>query len=152
MRALLQRVLRASVSIEGRQVASIGHGILIFFAAGKADSQNESSERLNWLASRCLGLRIFDDRAGKMNRSVADAGGEILIVSQFTLYADLKKGFRPSFTQALAPGPAEELYEQFCVECSHLAPGRVQRGVFAADMQVELINDGPVTILIDTER
>lgn len=152
MRALLQRVLRASVSIDGRQVASIGHGILIFFAAGKADGEDDSPERLSWLASRCLGLRIFNDQAGKMNRSVADVGGEILIVSQFTLYADLKKGFRPSFTQALAPGPAEELYERFCAECSNLAPGRVQRGVFAADMQVELINAGPVTILIDTDR
>ena len=147
MRAVITRVKSASVSIAGSVVGEIGHGLLILLGVGPDDTP----ELCEKLADKALGLRIFCDEAGKMNRSLADIGGQVLVVSQFTLYADCRKGKRPSFVKAARPEQAIPLYESFIRHCkdSGLA---VQTGEFGADMQVELLNDGPVTIWMDTEE
>ena len=147
MRAVITRVKSASVSIAGSVVGEIGHGLLILLGVGPDDTP----ELCEKLADKALGLRIFCDEAGKMNRSLADIGGQVLVVSQFTLYADCRKGKRPSFTGAALPELAVPLYEQFLQECrSHgFAP---QHGRFGADMLVASENDGPVTILLDTDE
>ena len=145
MRAVLQRVESASVEVAGEVVGSCGPGYLILLGVGPGDTEAEA-ERL-WDKTRVL--RVFDDEDGHMNRSLLDVGGEVLAVSQFTLFADCRKGRRPSFAGAAAPEVAEPLYRRFCelaeADCPH-----VGRGVFGAEMRVSLVNDGPITILLDT--
>jgi len=144
MRVVLQRVREASVKVDGQFVGRIGKGWLILFRVHKGDS----IEGVEWLVEKCVNLRAFADDAGKMNLSVLDVGGEMLVVSQFTLAGDCRKGRRPGFDQAAAPQDANGLYEAFCERLA--ASGLpVERGVFQADMQVALVNDGPVTFVID---
>ena len=145
MRALLQRVTRASVRADGEEVARIGPGLLILLGV-KAGDAPSASERL---AERCAELRIFEDDEGKMNRSVRDVGGEALVVSQFTLYADASRGRRPGFEPAARPEEAEPAYARFCEAlASHGVPTR--RGVFGATMEVDLTNRGPATFLLES--
>ncbi len=147
MRAVIQRVTSASVSIEGSVVGEIEKGFLILLGVGQDDNEPEV-ERL-W--SKIFKMRIFDDAEGKTNLSLADVSGSILVVSQFTLYANCKRGNRPSFTEAGAPDKAERLYEAF-VERAKRDVNRVETGRFGADMNVSLVNDGPFTIILDTDR
>jgi D-aminoacyl-tRNA deacylase len=147
MRALLQRVSHASVTVEEQVVGQIGQGLLVLLGVG----QNDSEVQVKMLADKIVHLRIFGDDEGKMNRSLLDVGGEVLVVSQFTLYADIRKGRRPSFIEAAPPRLAEPLVERF--RDAIAAYGlRVETGVFGAHMDVELVNDGPVTIWIDSEE
>lgn len=146
MRAVVQRVSHASVTVGGEVVGSIGPGLAILVGAGPADTETDA--RL--LADKIANLRIFEDQAGKMNLSLLDTGGEVLAISQFTLYADTRKGRRPSFTDAALPALAEPLIEVFCHHMASLGP-RVATGRFAAMMMVEIHNDGPVTIILDTD-
>jgi len=146
MRLVIQRVNRASVVTEGEEVSSIGKGLLIFI--GIADGDNR--EMVDRYVKKLSGLRIFEDENGKTNLSLTDVGGEILAVSQFTLYADCRKGNRPSFINAGKPDLANELYEYFKSECVRTFGG-VKSGIFGADMKVELENDGPFTILWDSD-
>lgn len=148
MRAVLQRVKRASVKAEGRITGEIGQGLLILFGA----EENDTDEDLDYVVKKCVDLRIFSDENGKMNLSVKDIGGEILSVSQFTLLAQIKKGNRPGFTLAMEPDKANEMYEKFCAECEKQTGEKVQMGIFGADMEVELVNDGPVTIIVDSRN
>jgi D-aminoacyl-tRNA deacylase len=146
MRAVIQRVSRASVTIDNEIVGSIGSGLLVLLGVTHTDS----TEQARWLAEKIVNLRIFNDDDGKMNRSVADVDGSILVVSQFTLYGDAQKGRRPSFIAAARPEHATPLYEQFIVAL--LEQGiPVQTGRFGAMMQVELVNDGPVTLIMESE-
>ncbi|HZS77845.1 MAG TPA: D-aminoacyl-tRNA deacylase [Ktedonobacteraceae bacterium] len=147
MRALLQRVSRASVTVENEIVGEIGPGLLILLGVGHGDSEAQAKT----LAEKIVYLRIFEDEASKMNRSLLDIGGEALVVSQFTLYADVRKGRRPSFTDAAPPSLAQPLVERF--QEAIAAHGlKVAGGVFGASMQVELVNSGPVTIWLDSEQ
>jgi D-aminoacyl-tRNA deacylase len=146
MRALLQRVTEAQVRVDGAPVGAIGPGLLVLLGVGFGDTEAEAA----WLADRVAGLRVFQDAAGKMNLSLLDTHRAALVVSQFTLYADTKKGRRPSFTKAAPPDVANRLYALFCAELERLGV-QVARGVFAADMQVALVNDGPVTLQLETE-
>jgi len=145
MRAVLQRVSRAEVRVEGALVGAIERGLLVLVGVAQGDSDGDAEV----LADKVSGLRIFEDDAGKMNLALSDVSGSLLAVSQFTLLADTKRGRRPSFTGAMEPAPAEKLFEHFCraVRSRGL---RVETGRFGASMQVELVNDGPVTILLDT--
>jgi len=145
MRALLQRVRSASVEIEGERTASIGPGLLVFLGVTHSDGPDD----LAWLAGKVSRLRIFEDENGKMNRSVTESGGAVLVVSQFTLYADTRRGNRPGFDQAARPDLANPLYEDLCTTLRDQGL-TVATGRFAADMQVSLQNDGPVTILLDS--
>ena len=147
MRAVLTRVKSASVKIEGKINGEIAQGFLILLGV----APNDTAAHCSKLADKALGLRIFQDENGKMNRSLSDVGGQVLVVSQFTLYADCRKGKRPSFIGAGAPDVAIPLYEQFLDECRKRG-FEPQHGEFGADMQVESINDGPVTILLDTDE
>ncbi|MGI5863118.1 MAG: D-aminoacyl-tRNA deacylase [Myxococcales bacterium] len=147
MRAVVQRVSSASVTVSGETVSSIGTGLLVLLGVGKEDSDSD----VDFLADKVVNLRIFEDEAGKMNRSVIDAGGELLVVSQFTLFGDARKGRRPSFTDAMEPVRANELYKRFCEACRRLGV-KVGEGVFRADMKVALVNEGPVTLLLDSKR
>ena len=148
MKALLQRVTEASVTIDAKPHAGIGRGVLILLGVKSGDD----AEGARWLAERCAQVRIFEDGEGKMNLSVADIGGEALVVSQFTLYADTSRGHRPGFSEAAPPAVAEPLYEEFVAHLrSHLGEGKTATGVFRAMMRVGLVNDGPVTILIETK-
>lgn len=147
MRAVVQRVSSASVSVAGETVSSIGKGLLVLLGVGTEDDEAD----LDLLAGKVVGLRIFEDAAGKMNLSVLETGGELLVVSQFTLYGDARKGRRPSFTDAMEPGRANQLYQAFCARLRESGV-RVGEGVFRADMQVALVNDGPVTLLLDSKR
>lgn len=144
MRALLQRVSRAGVSVDGRVVGRIGRGFVVLLGVTHGDGRSEA----DWVANKIAGLRVFDDDAGKMNRSLAEVGGELLVISQFTLYGDARKGRRPSFTDAAVPGHAEPLVD-FFVERLREAGFTVATGVFGAHMDVEIHNDGPVTMLIE---
>jgi D-tyrosyl-tRNA(Tyr) deacylase len=146
MRAVLQRVRRAKVTVEGETTGEIGAGWLVLLGVAPEDTRKQ----VEWLADKIANLRAFADDAGKMNRSVLDIGGSVLAVSQFTLYADCRKGRRPSFIGAALPAIAEPLYEAFVVALKALGVP-VATGRFAADMQVELVNDGPVTIVLDSE-
>lgn len=149
MRALVQRVKRCSVSINGVLHSSIGPGMLILLGIGRTDGSDDAA----YLAERCAHLRIFDDTEGKMNLSVQDVRGSALVVSQFTLYADTRKGNRPSYSEAAPPEIAERLYDEFVAHLrGHLRAERVATGVFRAMMDVELINDGPVTILLESKN
>lgn len=144
MRAVVQRVQRASVSVDGQVVGRIGQGMLVLLAAGEGDGP----ERVRWMASKLVGLRIFADEAGNMNLSLTQVAGEMLVVSQFTLYGDCRKGKRPSYSAAAPPEQAGALYRSFIDEVrSQGFP--VQEGVFGAMMDVELVNDGPVTLIVD---
>jgi D-tyrosyl-tRNA(Tyr) deacylase len=145
MRACIQRVSEASVTVDGEVTGRIGHGLLVLLGVGSQDGAAE----VDWLAEKLVGLRIFEDDAGKMNRSLSDVGGAMLVVSQFTLFGDARKGRRPSFTDAAPPELAERLYQEFVARVR--ATGiDVQTGVFRAHMDVALVNDGPVTLWIDT--
>jgi len=146
VRVVLQRVARASVSVDGERVASIGVGFLLLVGVGHDDGPAEAER----LAEKVSALRVFADDAGKMNHAIADVGGEALVVSQFTLYADLRKGRRPSWTDAAEPGKGAELVDAFAVALERQGLP-VATGVFGADMQVELLNDGPVTLVLDTD-
>ena len=146
MRAVIQRVLEASVSIDGRTVSEIGPGLLILIGVEDADGR----EDVEWLSGKIARMRIFSDAEGKMNLSVVETGGEVLVVSQFTLHASTKKGNRPSFLRAAAPGISEPLYERFCEVLEGELRKPVCRGIFGAEMKVALSNDGPVTIVMDS--
>jgi len=149
MIALLQRVKEASVAVDGSTRGSIGRGILIFLGVGHADTDGDA----DYLAKRCANHRLFEDEQGKMNLSVRETGGSALIVSQFTLLADTRKGNRPSFTAAAPPAEAERLYERFAeVLRMEIGNDRVATGVFRAMMDVHLVNDGPVTLIIESKR
>ncbi len=148
MRAVIQRVLQASVSISGTVTAAIGPGLLVLLGVGEEDG----AEDIEWLVRKIAGLRIFDDANGVMNVDVRDAGGDILVVSQFTLLASTRKGNRPAYIRAARPEIAIPLYEQFCATLSAALGKPVPTGTFGADMQVALVNDGPVTIIIDTKN
>ncbi len=148
MRVLIQRVKRASVTIDGKPFSEIGNGLLLF--VGICDE--DSIEDIEWLTRKIANLRVFDDDNGVMNLSVNDIAGEILAVSQFTLMASTKKGNRPSYIKAARPEISVPLYEQFCEEMEIAVNKPIKRGVFGADMKVELLNDGPVTIFIDSKN
>ncbi|MBQ6970727.1 MAG: D-tyrosyl-tRNA(Tyr) deacylase [Synergistaceae bacterium] len=146
MRLLIQRVKRASVTINGRERREIGQGMCVFIGITHGDNEADS----DWLAEKMAGLRIFGDDAGKINLSLKDVGGEVLLVSQFTLYASCAKGRRPSFTDAAKPEEAERLYNYFVEKVRAMGLERVECGQFGADMTVEIINDGPLTFIIDS--
>lgn len=146
MRALIQRVSRASVHVDGEEAGRIGQGFVVLLGVADDDGAAEAA----WLARKIAGLRLFEDDAGKMNLGLADVDGQVLAVSQFTLYGDARKGRRPSFTRAAAPVQAQELYERFCALLA--AEGvPVEKGVFQAHMEVSLVNDGPVTLWLEKE-
>ena len=147
MKAVIQRVESASVSVEGKTVGACEQGYMLLFGATKGDTEADAEI----LARKTANLRVFCDENGKMNKSVLDIGGGILAISQFTLCADVKKGNRPSFTEALEPERAQALYDFFCLRLKAEGVSRVEKGVFGADMKVSLVNDGPVTIIFDTE-
>jgi len=148
MRVVLQRVSEASVDINGKETRAIEQGMVVLVGVEDADSETDA----DWLAQKIAGLRIFSDDDGKMNHSAVDKNGQLLIISQFTLHASTKKGTRPSYMKAAKPEKAIPLYEHFISECKRYFPARVQTGEFGADMKVRLINDGPVTISIDTQN
>lgn len=148
MRIVLQRVSEASVLIDNQLNASIGIGLLLLLGIEAEDSQ----EDIEWLCKKIVGLRIFSDEAGKMNHSVKDIDGEIIVVSQFTLYANVKKGTRPSFVRAARPDIAIPLYEKFVATIEQSLGKTVGTGEFGADMKVQLINEGPVTIILDSKN
>ncbi|MCI8652327.1 MAG: D-tyrosyl-tRNA(Tyr) deacylase [Angelakisella sp.] len=147
MRAVIQRVTHASVSIDGAEKAAMGEGLLILLGVTHGDGEKEA----DYLAAKCAGLRIFRDSEDKMNRSVTDVGGQALVVSQFTLYSDCRKGKRPAFVAAARPETAIPLYERFVAKLREMGL-TVGTGQFGADMQVSLLNNGPVTILMDTDE
>ena len=147
MRAVVQRVASASVSVEGREVAVIKHGLLALVGIHEDDDEGD----LAYIRGKILGLRIFNDENGVMNRSVADVEGEILLVSQFTLYGDVRKGRRPSYSNAMNPDRATAFFEHF-VSCVRSEYPMVKQGIFGAHMEISLINSGPVTILLDSTR
>jgi D-tyrosyl-tRNA(Tyr) deacylase len=147
MRAVVQRVSRASVKVEGELTGEIGQGLLVLVGVGGEDTRADA----DYLAEKIIGLRIFEDAGGKMNLSVAEVAGELLVVSQFTLYGDARRGKRPSFDAAAPPQQARELYEYF-VEKIRAAGLRCETGRFQETMQVELANEGPVTILLDSAK
>ena len=147
MRAVLTRGKSASVAIEGKTVGQIGQGFLILLGVGPEDTEEDS----RYLAEKALGLRVFEDEQGKMNCSLEQVGGQVLVVSQFTLYGNCRKGRRPSFTEAAPPELGNRLYEQFLADCEKLGFSP-QHGQFGADMQVSSVNDGPVTLILDTQQ
>jgi D-aminoacyl-tRNA deacylase len=147
MRAVAQRVNRAKVTIDGQTVGEIGQGFLVYLGVGREDGKQD----VKWLADKIFGLRVFSDLDDKFNLSVDDVGGEVLVISQFTLFGDCRKGRRPSFSSAGDPKIAEELYEQFCRRLADKGL-KVARGKFAANMMVDSVNDGPVTMLLDSTK
>lgn len=147
MRAVVQRASCAEVRVDDEVVGRIGSGICVFVGVARDDAEDDARA----LAVKVVGLRIFEDDAGKMNRDVSEAGGSVLAVSQFTLLGDVRKGKRPSFGDAMEPERANTLFELFCAACRERCP-RVETGRFRAHMRVELVNDGPVTILVDTKK
>ena len=146
MKVVLQRVAQASVSVDGRVVGQIDRGLVTLVGIGHGDGE----EQARWLATKTVELRIFNDEEGKMNRSLADVGGAMLVISQFTLLGDCRKGRRPAFTDAAHPDLAKRLYERFAELVAEQGV-RVERGIFAADMKVSLVNDGPVTMILERE-
>ncbi len=147
MKAVIQRVLESSVSVDGKVVGSSKNGFMILFCAMEGDTESD----IDILAKKVSNLRIFEDENEKMNRSVLDVGGEILCISQFTLAADTKKGNRPAFIKAMEPKTASVYYDTFCNKLKEYGVKKVSKGIFGADMKVSLINDGPVTIILDTD-
>ena len=147
MRVVLQRVKQASVSVENTVVGEIQHGLMILLGIEEADT----NEDIEWLVGKIVQMRIFADENGQMNKSVVEVQGDLLVVSQFTLFAATKKGNRPSFIRAARPETAIPLYESFLKSCENFLGKPVQKGIFGADMQVSLINDGPVTICVDSK-
>ena len=145
MRVVLQRVAKASVEIDGEVVGSIGPGLVVLAGFTTGDGR----DTVRWMADKIANLRIFADARGRMNRSVLDTGGEVLVVSQFTLYGDARKGRRPSFVKAARPEAAVPLYEALVEELERVVPRRVQTGRFGAEMKVSLVNDGPVTLIME---
>ncbi len=148
MRAVIQRVKSAKVEVDGKITGQIGKGLLILFGAEEGDGK----EDFDYCVKKCVDLRIFCDENDKMNLSVKDVGGEILAVSQFTLLGQIKKGNRPGFTLAMKPDMAEKVYDEFCLECEKALGKKTQKGIFGADMLVSLVNDGPVTIIVDSRN
>ncbi len=148
MRAVIQRVAEACVKVDGRVTGSIGKGLLILVGIEDADTQ----EDIDWLTKKIVGLRIFDDENGVMNLSVMEIGGSILAVSQFTLMASTKKGNRPSYIRASKGDFAQPMYEKFCQALEKESGKKTEKGIFGADMKVSLLNDGPVTIIMDTKN
>ena len=148
MKAVIQRVSKASVTIEGKRVASIASGVLVLLGIIEEDTQ----EDINWLSNKITNLRIFEDENKVMNKSVIEVDGEVIVVSQFTLHASTKKGNRPSYIKAAKPEVAIPIYEAFLRQLELDLGKKVQTGKFGADMKVELINDGPVTIIMDTKN
>ena len=146
MRAVIQRVTQASCMVEGKTTGEIKHGFLVLLGIEDVDT----AEDLKWLAQKIAGLRVFGDENGLMNKALAEIDGNILLISQFTLYAQTKKGNRPSFLRAAKPDKAIPLYEQMQVELQTLTGKKVETGIFGADMKISLVNDGPVTIIMDT--
>lgn len=146
MRFVIQRVTEAKVEVDGVSVGAIGKGFLVLIGVGREDSRETADK----LIKKMTGLRIFEDENGKTNLSLADVGGSLLLVSQFTLYANCKKGNRPSFTEAGDPEKAEALYEYIVAECKKKVP-ITEKGIFGADMKVSLVNDGPFTIILDSQ-
>ncbi len=147
MRAVLQRVTRASVRVEGETVGEIGRGLLVLLGVARDDTAGDA----RYVLEKTVNLRVFDDAEGRMNLPLAEAGGALLVVSQFTLHGDVRKGRRPSWVEAAPPGEAEPLYELFVEEARRLV-ARVETGSFRRMMEVELVNDGPVTILVDSRK
>lgn len=147
MRAIVQRVKEASVTVDEKKISEISRGLLVFLGVGKEDSKSD----LEYLVDKVLGLRIFEDADKKMNRSLLDINGELLVVSQFTLYGDVRKGRRPSFSESAAPDLGKKLYRLF-IERAKNKNIEVKEGIFGADMKVNLLNDGPVTILLDSKK
>jgi len=148
MRAVIQRVSQASCTVEGQSTGQIEAGFLVLLGVEENDSQEDAV----WLAQKIANMRIFSDEDGQMNRSLADIGGRILLISQFTLFAQTKKGNRPGFIRAARPDKAIPLYEFMQAELEKLTETKVETGIFGADMKISLLNDGPVTILIDTQN
>ena len=148
MRAVIQRVTRASVEVKQEIVSQIGRGLLVLLGVESADSQDD----ILWLAGKIARLRIFSDQTGAMNLSVQDIAGDLLVVSQFTLFASTRKGNRPSFLHAAEPEQANQFYEEFCQQLESEIARPVRRGIFGANMQIDLVNEGPVTIWIDTKK
>lgn len=147
MRAVLQRVTQASCTVDGAITGAIENGFLVLLGIEDADAV----EDLDWLAQKIIGMRVFGDENGLMNKALADIGGDILLISQFTLFASTKKGNRPGFTRAARPDVAIPLYEKMIEKLSALLEKQIKTGIFGADMKIALLNDGPVTILIDTK-
>jgi D-tyrosyl-tRNA(Tyr) deacylase len=147
MRAIVQRVKEARVEVDGETVGRIGEGVLVLLGAGKDDTEEDAG----YLAEKIVGLRIFEDSEGKMNLSVTDTGGGVLVVSQFTLYGDCRKGRRPSFDKAAPPEAAEALYELFVAKLRERG-AKIETGKFRAMMDVHLVNSGPVTLMLDSKR
>lgn len=145
MKAVVQRVSKASVRVNSSPTGSIENGLVILIAV----HQDDTEQQMRWVADKCRRLRIFEDDDGKMNRSVEEIGGEILLISQFTLYGDVKKGTRPSFITSARPEMAEKMYDSMVSYFSNSMPGKIKTGVFAAHMEVSLVNDGPVTIIVE---
>lgn len=148
MRAVVQRVDRASVRVNGVLVSETGKGLIVFLGVEKGDQEADG----DYLLQKILNLRIFEDIDGKMNLSLLDVNGQMMIISQFTLLADCRKGRRPSFTQAEKPEVARNLYEYFLERAEGYLPGKIGSGEFQADMKIEVVNDGPVTILLDSKK
>ena len=148
MRAVIQRVSNASVTVEGNQVSKIGNGVLVLVGIEDGDTETD----ISWLSKKIVNLRIFNDDLGTMNKSLQEVDGEALVVSQFTLHASTKKGNRPSYLKASKPNIAIPIYESFILQLEKDLSKKVGTGIFGADMKVELLNDGPVTILIDTAQ
>ena len=146
MRFVIQRVLEASVTVDGEVIGQIDKGFMVLIGVG----QNDTKEIADKLVKKLSGLRIFEDENGKTNLSLADVDGQLLLISQFTLYANCKKGFRPSFTESGSPDLAEALYEYIIAQCKESVPV-VETGSFGADMKVSLVNDGPFTVILDSE-
>ena len=144
MRVLIQRVKNASVTVEGKEISKINKGFLVFVGITHTDTEKEA----DYLVKKVTNLRVFEDENGKMNLSLKDVDGKLLVVSQFTLYSNCENGNRPSFTEAAKPDIANPLYEYFCSKCEQTGI-EVQKGIFGADMKISLLNDGPVTIMIE---
>ena len=147
LRAVVRRVLSAKVKVDGSVVGEIAEGLLVYLGVSKEDDVSD----LNWLSSKLAGLRVFDDRTGRMNLSVLDVSGDLLVVSQFTLFGNVRKGFRPSFNRAASPEQGMQLYEQFVENMESLLGKRVAIGKFGAEMEIHALDDGPVTLMIDTK-
>lgn len=147
MKFVIQRVTEADVSVDGAVIGKIGKGFMVLIGVGQEDTREIADKMIK----KMVGLRIFEDENGKTNLSLADVGGEMLLISQFTLYANCKKGYRPSFIEAGAPDMANEMYEYIISECKKSVPV-VEKGSFGADMKVSLVNDGPFTIVLDSEK